>query len=63
MLAIKLLVRNIMDGNTVDERDVQNSAMSSVGVGIATASRGEAIRSALTYHGLTVGLVRIVLAD
>ena len=35
-----------MDGNTVRERDVQNSAMSNVGVGVATASAVEAIRSA-----------------
>ena len=52
-----------MDGNTVHERDVQNSAMSNMGVGIAVASPVEAMRSAKTHHGLTAGLVSVVLTD
>ena len=52
-----------MDGNTVNERDVQYSGKSNLGVGIAIASPIEAMRSAQTHHGLTAGLVPLVLAD
>ena len=62
---MKSLVRDIMDGKAMHERDVQKPAMSNVWIliGIAIASPVEAMRLKYTHYDLTSGSVPLVPAD